>query len=144
MNALKKLIILLLSLVMSLTVVACTADEMEVYDDVTQTTDELNKQLDAILNSVDDPAMVEVVKLFKELSGVVKVEDRAYDASQYDNVDDIVDADGRILCYIITDKSTSSIYASLPLIDKTLILDGSVVENQLYNLIEKGTGIKIR
>ena len=140
----KKLIILLLSLVMSLAVVACTSDEMEVYDEVTQTTDELNKQLDAILNSVDDPAMAEVVKLFKELSGVVKVEDRAYDASQYDNVDDIVDADGRVLCYIITDKSTSSIYASLPLIDKTLILDGSVVENQLYNLIEKGTGIKIR
>lgn len=140
----KQLFATLLILMLSFNIVACTSEELEVYNEINQNNEELNNQLDAILNSVDDPAMKEVVKLFKELSGIVKIDDKAYNPDNYDNVDDIIDADGRVLCYIITDKNTSSIYASLPLIDKTLILDGSIVENQLYSLIEKATGIKIK
>ena len=140
----KRLFTIIIMICLATSSIACSNTEMEVYTEISEEYEAIDKEVEAILNSVDSPEMQYVVNIYKELRGAAIVKDEALDISEYTDVDTINDSEGRILCHIITDRNTSSIYVVLPLIDKTLILDGSIVEKQLYSLIEKGTGIKIK
>lgn len=136
-----KLAVLILALSLGSGLVACN----KVEEQITSELETVDREVEAILGSSDLPEHKLMLSLYNDLRKMGRLEDKVYDISKYPEKDVTTfrDSNANILCHMVIDKEESSVYVVVPDISKTIILDGSIVEDTLYELIEMGTGLSI-
>jgi hypothetical protein len=132
----------------------CSTEEQSIikqaakdYDGSTDIASILDTVIDVEVSNSDnyslDIVLAELERLMQAFSDCVETVDSVIEPSNISEKITIKDFNGNVLYSIITEDATT-IYVTVPQVNKTYIITGDAIEEYLYSFIEYGTGIKLQ